>query len=165
MDLTSSQWSLVAPLVAQDRTLKPRGRPRQDARAVLNGIFWVMRTGARWADLPDRYPPHQTCHRRFRAWLKTGALAACLKLLADDMERRSASPDGVAERDPCFDGDDARRPSQVGAVSRSWRWHTALLLQSPLGRETLREVQDRSATDSADPRINRPAARSGTLPL
>jgi len=36
--------------------------------AVLNGILWVLRTGAPWHDLPERYPSYQTCHRRFQQW-------------------------------------------------------------------------------------------------
>ncbi|WP_448518267.1 transposase, partial [Rhodoflexus sp.] len=33
------------------------------------GILWVLRTGAAWKDLPDRYPPYQTCHRRYQQWV------------------------------------------------------------------------------------------------
>ena len=35
---------------------------------MLNGILWILSTGAPWADLPDRYPSYQTCHRRFQQW-------------------------------------------------------------------------------------------------
>ncbi|MBJ21109.1 MAG: hypothetical protein CL933_17010 [Deltaproteobacteria bacterium] len=41
------------------------GRSRRDPRAVWNGILWILRTGVQWTDLPDRYPPYQTCHRYF----------------------------------------------------------------------------------------------------
>src|SRR4026208_1925881 len=51
-----------------------RGRPWRESRAVLNGILWILRTGAPWADLPDRYPSYQTCHRRFHHWGRTGLL-------------------------------------------------------------------------------------------
>jgi len=43
-----------------------RGRPWRDTRAVVNGVLWILRTGAPWHDLPNRYPPYQTCHRRFQ---------------------------------------------------------------------------------------------------
>ncbi|MGE5444032.1 MAG: transposase, partial [Ignavibacteriales bacterium] len=43
-----------------------RGRPWRDNREVLNGILWILRSGARWKDLPERFPPYQTCHRRFQ---------------------------------------------------------------------------------------------------
>jgi CheY-like chemotaxis protein len=49
---------------------------------VLNGILWILRTGAPWADLPDRYPSHQTCHRRFQRWVRAGVLRSILEVFA-----------------------------------------------------------------------------------
>ena len=55
-DLTDSQWATLDPLIPEPSGRKDgRGRPWKDRRAVLNGILWVLRTGAPWADLPDRY--------------------------------------------------------------------------------------------------------------
>jgi transposase len=51
---------------------KPRGVPRVDDRHVLNGIFWVLRSGASWRDLPERYGPRTTCYNRFVRWRKAG---------------------------------------------------------------------------------------------
>ena len=53
-ELTDFEWSVIAPLLPN----KPRGVPRVDDRRVLNGIFWRLRTGAPWADIPARYGPH-----------------------------------------------------------------------------------------------------------
>ena len=53
-DLTDFEWSVIEPLLPN----KPRGVPRVDDRRVLNGIFWRLRTGAPWADIPERYGPH-----------------------------------------------------------------------------------------------------------
>ena len=52
-DLTDFEWKTIQPLLPN----KPRGVPRVDDRRVLNGIFWVLRSGAPWADLPERYGP------------------------------------------------------------------------------------------------------------
>jgi transposase len=49
---------------------------------VLNGIVWILRTGAPWADLPARYPSHQTCHRRFQRWVRAGVLRTLLEIFA-----------------------------------------------------------------------------------
>jgi transposase len=46
--------------------------PRVNDRRVLNGIFWVLRSGARWADLPERYGPPTTIYNRFNRWRKAG---------------------------------------------------------------------------------------------
>ena len=61
MDLTYEQWEIVKPMIPIP-TPDPlgRGRPRVDDRAILDGILWVMRTGAPWNDISDRYPPYQT---------------------------------------------------------------------------------------------------------
>ena len=67
-DLTDFEWSVIQPLLPQ----KSRGVPRVDDRRVLNGIFWRLRTGAPWADIPARYGPHTTCVNRFNRWRRAG---------------------------------------------------------------------------------------------
>lgn len=75
MELTDPQWSLVEPLIPVPKTRKDgRGRPWKPARLVLEGIIWVLRTGAPWRELPSRYPAYQTCHRRFQQWVAEGTL-------------------------------------------------------------------------------------------
>ncbi len=61
---------------------------RRGNREVLNGIIWILQTGARWQDLPDRYPSYQTCHRRFQGWVRTGVLEKVLCAMAEDMIKR-----------------------------------------------------------------------------
>jgi transposase len=67
-DLTDFEWGVIEPLLPN----KPRGVPRVDDRRVLNGIFWVLRSGAPWRDLPERYGPRTTCYNRFVRWRKAG---------------------------------------------------------------------------------------------
>ena len=67
MDLTDEQWNVVGPLIKEPpRRADGRGRPRVPPRPIIDAILWMLRTGAPWADLPARYPPYQTCHRRFQ---------------------------------------------------------------------------------------------------
>lgn len=68
-DLTDEQWLILAPLLPPR---KARGQPRVDDRRTLNGILWVLRTGARWADLPRRYGAPSTCHLRLQRWQREG---------------------------------------------------------------------------------------------
>ena len=49
-----------------------RGRPRADDRSTLDGILWVLRSGARWKDLPPKYGSRSTCHRRLQEWQNQG---------------------------------------------------------------------------------------------
>lgn len=67
-ELTDFEWSIIEPLLPN----KPRGVPRADDRKVLNGIFWRLRTGSPWADIPERYGPPTTCYNRFVRWRKIG---------------------------------------------------------------------------------------------
>ncbi|WP_437611844.1 IS5 family transposase [Erwinia sp. V71] len=67
-DLTDFEWRAIQPHLPT----KVRGVPRVDDRRVLNGIFWVLRSGARWADLPARYGPPTTIYNRFNRWRKAG---------------------------------------------------------------------------------------------
>jgi transposase len=67
-DLTDFEWRVIEPLLPN----KPRGVPRVDDRRVLNGIFWVLRSGAPWRDLPERFGPRTTCYNRFARWRKAG---------------------------------------------------------------------------------------------
>jgi transposase len=68
-DLTDTQWTLIAPLLPPP---KARGRHRADDRRTLNGILWMLRSGARWQDLPERYGSDTTCHRRLQDWQAQG---------------------------------------------------------------------------------------------
>ena len=71
MDLTDAQYEILLPLLPEeDLVTGKRGRPWRDPRDILNGVLWVMRTVAPWKDLPSRYPPYQTCHRRFQQWME-----------------------------------------------------------------------------------------------
>ena len=67
-DLTDFEWRVIAPLLPN----KPRGVARVDDRRVLNGIFWVLRSGAPWRDLPERYGARTTCYNRFVRWRRAG---------------------------------------------------------------------------------------------
>ncbi|MCB0007160.1 MAG: transposase, partial [Anaerolineales bacterium] len=87
MDLTDEQWTILQPFIPEPpRRDDGRGRPWKPARDVLNGILWILRTGAPWQDMPDRYPPYQTCHRRFQRWEQEGVMDKILLSLAQDLK-------------------------------------------------------------------------------
>lgn len=82
-DLSEGEWSIIAPLLPN----KPRGVPRKDDRRVLNGIFYTLRTGSPWRDLPDRYGPYTTCYNRFNRWAKAGVWLTVFEALAHHSPR------------------------------------------------------------------------------
>ena len=66
--ITDFEWSVIEPLL-------PKGRPGpvpKNNRSVLNGMFYVLRTGSPWRDLPERYGPYTTVYNRFNRWRKAG---------------------------------------------------------------------------------------------
>ena len=67
-ELDDYEWGVIQPMLPN----KPRGVPRVDDRRVLNGIIWVLRSGAPWRDLPKRYGPPTTFYNRFVRWRRAG---------------------------------------------------------------------------------------------
>ena len=98
---------------------------------MLNGVFWVLRTGAPWHDLPSRYPPYQTCHRRFQHWQRSGLLTRLLQKLAEDLrDREEARCERILHRRQF------QRREKGGSVSalqsaakaaKSWQSRTAMV--------------------------------------
>ena len=142
MDLTDEQWRLIEPLIpTPPHRADGRGRPRCNPRHVMNGILWVMRTGAAWADIPSRYPSRSTCHRYFQAWVKAGVFVKILNTLAEDLYAR-----GQIDLAECFI-DGTFVPAKKGALTsvrpsgvkgaRSWQF---LAFLSPFTYRVLRRM-------------------------
>ena len=159
MDLTDEQWEILEPLIpVPPRRADGKGRPWRDPRDVLNGVLWILRTGAPWHDLPERYPPYQTCHRRFQRWVEEDVLSRVLEALAEDLKER-----GGLDLSECFidgtfvvakkGGGRWERPSGA-RVQSSWRLQTALVFLSPSTRRVL--LRTRSPLLA---KLSRPASR------
>lgn len=136
MDLTNSQWERIASFFVQDDSPK-RGRPRKDPRQVINGILWICRTGAPWKDLPEKYPPYQTCHRYFQAWNKEGLWDRILYQLAQHLKEK-----GKIDIEECFIDGTFASAKKGGIIleklsgvraPRSWQSQTLLVFLSPYG--------------------------------
>lgn len=138
MDLSDKQWEKLEPLLPKK---KKTGRPRTDDRAVLNGIMWVLRTGAPWKDLPERYPPYQTCHRRLQTWAAEEVIVKILEQIAQDLHEQ-----GDIDLSECFiDGSFASakkgdltlvKPKKV-KEQRLWLSQTRMVFLSPLTHKLL----------------------------
>ena len=79
-DLTDHESQQLEPLLPPQKT-KKKGSPYRDHRPVINGILWVLRTGAPWRDIPSRYGPWGTCSTRFRRWTQRGIWQKALQAL------------------------------------------------------------------------------------
>jgi len=79
-DLSDDEWLAIQPLLPTGT----RGpiRRAEDDRRILNGIFYIMRTGAPWADLPECYGSHKTAYNRYNRWAKRGLWGEMFEALA-----------------------------------------------------------------------------------
>ena len=162
MELTDAQWELLKPLVEPGTPKKRRGRPWRDTREVLEGVLWILRTGAQWSELPrDKFPPYQTCHRRFQDWVRAGTLVKVLRRLAEDLLARGELDLAETFIDASFTG--AKRGAvllvQHAAAkgARSWQSRTAMVFLSPWGLQALRHMRLSSSkprSSSASRRLN-----------
>ena len=164
MDLKDEQWAIIAALIPEPKVRADgRGRPWRDDREVLNGILWVLRTGAPWHDVPDRYPSHATCHRRFQQWTRSGVFAKILHALAEDLRDRGKLDLTECFIDATFVG--AKKGAFVWArpsaarVQSSWQLRTAMVFLSPSTWPVLRQLKSDSSSRPSKP-ASSPNSRS-----
>ena len=82
-ELADYEWAAIKPMLPN----KPRGVPRVNDRRILNGIFWVLRSGAPWRDLPDHFGPYTTCYNRFVRWRRVSVWGRIIDALAKKKDR------------------------------------------------------------------------------
>jgi hypothetical protein len=107
---------------------------------VINGILWILRTGAPWTDLPARYPSYQTCHRRFQQWVRSGIMRGVLEALAEVLQNRGQLDVREAFIDgsfaPAKKGDRKLAKRNVVRERRSWPWQTVMAFRLPYASKT-----------------------------
>ena len=93
-EVTDDEWERIKPYLPRTRE-GSRGRPAADSRKMLNGISWILRSGAAWRDLPERYGPWQTVYKRFVKWQEAGIFEKIFKDLALDADMQDISIDST----------------------------------------------------------------------
>lgn len=150
-ELSDIQWVLIEPLLPKPIIRADRkGRPRRPNREIINGVLWILRSGARWYDMPERFPPYQTCHRRFQEWVRSGILRKVLETLAADLQER-----GKFDLSECFidatfvvakKGAPVSEKPSGARVQNSWQWQMALVFLSPSTQRLLARMKSHLST-------------------
>jgi transposase len=109
-DLSDEQWRLIEALLPKQK----RGGKWNDHRVTFNGIMWILRTGAPWRDLPERYGKWQSVYHRFNRWRKDGTFDRVLKALRIRLDRQ-----GHIDWDLwCVDGSSVRASRAAAGASK-----------------------------------------------
>ncbi len=99
-------WELIEPIIPPDPPHPRGGRPRVEARRILGGIVYRLRTGCQWQAIPRHFAPGPTVHRRFQEWVKAGVFEDIFKGLLwyyDELhgvDWKWASLDGAIVKSP-----------------------------------------------------------------
>lgn len=100
-ELTDEEWMAIEPLMPRNNR---RGGQWKEHREILNGLFWRLRTGAPWRDIPERYGAWQTIYDRFNRWRKDGTFDKILSALQMRLDKA-----GLIDWDLwCVDGSNVR---------------------------------------------------------
>ncbi len=142
--LSPAQWELVLPLLKKhrDNRYKKNGRPfKHSDKRIMEAVLWILKTGARWQDLPGKFPPHNTVYHRFRSWERKGTIRKVLQALAHDLKKRGGLDLTECHIDATFipakKGDSVWVQPNGVRVRNSWQLQTALLLQWPYTQHLL----------------------------
>ena len=116
-ELTDAQWRRIEDLLP-GKASDP-GRTGADNRLFVNAVLWVLRSGAPWSDLPERYGKWKSVHKRFMRWAITGVWESVFESLTRDHDNQYLMLDATLVRShTIFRGEDRREVSDYAAESR-----------------------------------------------
>jgi len=92
--MSDLEWEFIKCVLPN----KSRGVPRVDDRRVINGIFYALRVGCPWRDLPSQYGPYTTVYNRFNRWSKAGIRDRVMEAVADAHNVDLVMVDGTSVR-------------------------------------------------------------------
>ena len=111
-EVSEAQWERIAPLLPG----KAGGRTAQNNRLFVNAVLWVLRSGARWSDLPERYGKYKSVHKRFTRWARAGVWDRMFGALARDRDNEYLMIDSAIVRAHA----QAATGQKGGAKTRLW---------------------------------------------
>ena len=133
--LTDAQWAKIEPLLPLMPRSQRGGRPWTSQRAVVDGILRVLKTGARWRDLPAEYPSPSTCWRRLKRWDEDGTWLRIWRAIIAELDQRGRLQWETAFIDGTFAQAKKGAPTsvQLSAGKDQSAWHLVQRQGIPLG--------------------------------
>jgi len=127
--LSQEQWEKIEPLLPKIKKSRRGGRPWADNRKVFEGILWILRTGAPWADLPKQYPSPSTCWRRLRLWEEQDVWLDAWRAFLAELDAKGQIDWSEAFADgsfaPAKKGANASAQPKGARARSGWWWSTA----------------------------------------
>jgi len=121
-ELSDQQWAHIEPFLPHRTHRGKAGHPFNDHRLIINGILWILHTGAPWRDLPERYGPWETVYYRFNRWRYDGTWVRMVTAMLDKLDDL-----GKLDHDLwCIDGT-IIRASRAAAGARRMSRHPRIL--------------------------------------
>jgi putative transposase len=117
--ISEKLWDKIEPLLPRYRPSKAGGRPRASLRGVVDGLWYILRTGCQWKELPRYYGSSSTVHRYFQEWVQLGIFRRLWKVCLQEYDRRRGiqwrwqSADGTMTKAPLGGG--KNRPKSHGS--------------------------------------------------
>lgn len=156
-ELTDEQWELIEPILPVQRR-GGRGRPPRDQRKMLNGMMWILRTGAPWRDLPERLGPWQTVYHYFNRWREDGVFDRILEALQVRLDAN-----GSIDWDLwCIDGSSIRASRAAAGASKKVSTATR---KSPQITHWAAHAADSGASSTWLPTVRDYRSRSRSVPV
>lgn len=128
-ELTDTQWEKISPLLPKLRVSRKGGRKPISNRPVFEGILWVLRSGARWKDLPQQYPSPSTCWRRLQLWEEQGVWLKAWRSFLAELDEQGQLSWAETFADGSFasakKGGSALEKPNVERVQSGWWWQMA----------------------------------------
>ena len=145
--ISDAQWALIAPLFPEPKPTPHGGRRPAPNRPCFEGLLWVLRSGARWKDMPERFPSYSTCRRRLLEWEEKGLwLKAWRTLLGHlDAQQRLDWEECFADGSFAMAKKGATRSAKPNAarVRSGWWWSTAKVFLWEAGSSVPRRTRSR----------------------
>ena len=124
--LSDAQWAQIEPHLPRLPRSTRGGRPWIGQRAVIDGILWVLKTGARWRDLPSEYPSPATCWRRLKRWDEDGTWERIWRAFLAELDARGRLHWETAFIDGTFAAAKKGAPTSglpgAGKAQSAWYW-------------------------------------------